>query len=50
MIHKHLVIPDYLHALIKAKAAENHITMTQMLRDMFVEKLLFKGLTDAKED
>ena len=35
MTHKHLVIPDYLHARIKAKAAAEHITMTQLLRDLF---------------
>ncbi len=35
MPYKHLVIPLSLHILIKAKAAENHITMTQLLKDMF---------------
>ncbi len=31
MTYKHLVIPDHLHAAIKAKALKKHMTMIAML-------------------
>ncbi len=35
MTYKHLVIPDHLHAAIKAKAHEQHMTMIDMLTILF---------------